>query len=226
MRAIECVKKGYSYQQYLSVSTDTKIKQEVDYNNLTSRFINLQENTAKAVEKKASSKAERIKNHQNAIRIKEEKLRKDNENKQLKDSLILEKIRTQQPSINRFDYVINDNDYKRGNKIENEYKKLYTLTVLKAFNCQCANCFDMYNGYELDHFIFSKNEGGNFVMRTNDGYLVNNAIILCIKCNRAKQDKKFTEFFKIDAIARIHNINKVISEIINQERKMDKYFIN
>ncbi|EPA8590531.1 hypothetical protein ACQ7JZ_000087 [Vibrio parahaemolyticus] len=212
-----CIEFGFTYDQYEKYSQNEIQVHEEDYRELCNQLstkpdLSLSEKRKLRQEIELQATAAR------------KKIELDYLMKQRREAEALEeKIRTISPSFNRFDYTILAHDYKRGNKVDNAYKRLYTLTALNSFDCRCANCYDRHNGFELDHFIFSKNDGGNFVMRSKDGYLVNNAVVLCVTCNRSKQDKVFTEFFSQEAVFRIMDVNKSLTEIIHKEKKMHSY---
>lgn len=110
----------------------------------------------------------------------------------------------------------NREDYKRGNSRENEYRKKYLLPLLNLYNTKCVKCGRMDNGFDLDHFFLSKNEGGNFSLLHRDGYLVNNAIPLCQSCNRAKGDRPYDLFFDKDQILSLFTKNREMSLLLNQ----------
>ena len=58
--------------------------------------------------------------------------------------------------MDRFDYVVRREDYKRGNNIERRYKKNFTLLLLDIFDNCCAKCSRRMNGIEIDHFFLPK----------------------------------------------------------------------
>lgn len=119
-------------------------------------------------------------------------------------------------SNNREEYVIKKEDYKRGNNRENEYRKKYLLPLLSLYNNKCAKCGKMDNGFDLDHFFLSKNEGGNFSLLHKDGYLVNNAIPLCQSCNRSKGDRPYNHFFDKEEVITLFTKNKEMTLLLNR----------
>jgi hypothetical protein len=119
-------------------------------------------------------------------------------------------------STNREDYIIVKEDYKRGNKRENEYRKKHILALLNLHQNQCAKCHKSDNGFDLDHFFLSKNEGGNFSLMHKDGYLVNNAIPLCQSCNRSKGDRPYNTFFSNEEILSLFTNNREMTLLLNQ----------
>lgn len=139
------------------------------------------------------------------------------EKAKLEHKKYLEKLKIVSISDQREDYIIKKEDYKRGNKIENNYRKKHLLRLLNLYNNKCAKCGSTNNGFDLDHFIMSKNEGGNFTLIHKDGYLVNNAIPLCQTCNRSKGDKSHKDFFNKDEILFLFEKNKEMTLIINNE---------
>lgn len=124
-------------------------------------------------------------------------------------------------STDRGDYVVSNEDYRRGNSSENLYRKVFKLTLLEKYANRCAKCGDQNNGVDLDHFVFSKNEGGNFVLRHKLGHLVNNAIPLCATCNRKKSDDSFLEFFDVQERLRLFQINSEMSKLINDKLEIN-----
>ena len=124
-------------------------------------------------------------------------------------------------SDDRNDYIFSDEDYRRGNKRENDYRKKYFLPLLNIFGNKCAKCGDSSNGIDLDHFVFSKNEGGNFSLLHKDGHLVNNAIPLCRACNRSKSDKSYRDFFNEEQILYLFTKNRDMTITINSENIPD-----
>lgn len=133
----------------------------------------------------------------------------------------LKKISLISPSINREDYYIRNLDYRRGNPKENYYKKRFALRLLETFHNCCAKCGNNENGIDIDHFIFSKNEGGSFIMQHKQNYLVNNAIPLCISCNRSKSDKSHLEFFNEYELLSILQKNAIMTNYLNSEEILD-----
>ncbi|QQZ29748.1 HNH endonuclease [Thiothrix subterranea] len=132
----------------------------------------------------------------------------------------LKKLNQVAISDERADYIIKKEDYKRGNKIENEYRKKYSLQLLNLFNNKCAKCGSIDNGFDLDHFILSKNEGGNFILINKDGYRVNNAIPLCQTCNRSKGDRSYKDFFSEEEILSIFEKNKEMTLVLNDQQNL------
>lgn len=132
-----------------------------------------------------------------------------------------EAINTISPSANREDYLIESDDYRRGNSKENFYRKTYVLRLLEAFDNCCAKCGDNENGVDIDHFIFSKNEGGCFIMKHKDGHLVNNAIPLCRTCNRGKSDIDYRLFFTDEELMSVFRRNLSMTKYLNEKSIFD-----
>lgn len=163
-------------------------------------------------------------NHKNQ-RIREEQEKKRIEAEQEAQRLQEEyykKLNEVFVSTNREDYVIGKEDYKRGNKRESEYRKKHILTLLNLYQNQCAKCRKSDNGFDLDHFFISKNEGGNFALAHRDGHLVNNAIPLCQSCNRSKGDRPYDAFFNNDEILSLFTKNRQMTLILNQVSSSDQ----
>jgi len=123
------------------------------------------------------------------------------------------------PSANRDDYIIERDDYRRGSPKESYYRKTFCLYLLEAFGNSCAKCGNKENGMDIDHFIFSKNEGGCFIMKHRDGYLINNAIPLCQTCNRSKSDGDYKSFFYESELLDILAKNVIMTELLNERSK-------
>ena len=118
-------------------------------------------------------------------------------------------------------YVIEDDDYRRGNPKEHLYRKMFQLRLLEAFGNRCARCGHNDNGVDLDHFFLSKNEGGCFIMRHRNGHLVNNAVPLCQRCNRSKSDRPYRQFYEPDALLELLKRNARMTEALNAETPLD-----
>ena len=119
------------------------------------------------------------------------------------------------PSGDRDEYIIERDDYRRGNPKESYYRKTFCLYLLDAFGNCCARCGNKENGMDIDHFIFSKNEGGCFIMRHRDGHLINNAIPLCRTCNRSKSDESYASFFSEAELLAILEKNVLMTRRLN-----------
>jgi 5-methylcytosine-specific restriction endonuclease McrA len=115
------------------------------------------------------------------------------------------------------DYNISIDDFKRNNEVDSAYRKENLLFLLQLFNNQCANCGDMDNGVDLDHFFISKNKGGNFSLAHKSGQLINNAIPLCRSCNRQKSDNNYIEFFSTPKLFEILEKNELMTQRINEK---------
>lgn len=102
--------------------------------------------------------------------------------------------------------------------MDNDYRKTWFLTLLKIYDNKCANCGDSSNGCDLDHFVFAKNEGGNFIMKHRDGYFVNNAIPLCQNCNRSKGDQDYNNFFSEEKLLELFTKNAEMTKLINERK--------
>lgn len=114
-------------------------------------------------------------------------------------------------------YWVRQSNFKRQNRIEKRYRKKFLLHLLDLFDNQCANCGDKENGLDLDHFMIPKSSGGNFKMKHNDGeYWVNNAIPLCISCNRSKGNGDYKAYFSIDRLEAILKKNNEMTRYVNE----------
>ena len=126
-------------------------------------------------------------------------------------------------SDTRTDYVIGNDDYRRGTPRENFYRKSFFLPLLSVFGNQCAGCGNAQNGVDVDHFVFSKNEGGSFAMYHTDGLWVNNAIPLCETCNRSKLDQSYREFFTEEQLVEIFEKNVQMTKLLNDTPAMSQF---
>ncbi len=131
-------------------------------------------------------------------------------------------ITTLTPSADRDDYIIERDDYRRGNPKESYYRKTFCLHLLEVFGNSCAKCGSKENGMDIDHFIFSKNEGGCFIMKHRDGYLINNAVPLCQTCNRSKSDCDYKSFFNESELLAILEKNVLMTRHLNTKSIFDE----
>jgi hypothetical protein len=141
---------------------------------------------------------------------------------QAREQEIQVKIATVEISKNREDYIIEEDDYRRGNKKENLYRKRFKLTLLSTFGNACVKCGRSDNGVDIDHFVLSKNEGGCFFLRHKDGHLVNNAIVLCASCNRSKSDDCHLDFFTPKELHRVYVLNAGMTKLLNEESFLEE----
>lgn len=126
-------------------------------------------------------------------------------------------------SESRFDYVISNEDYRRGTPRENFYRKHFFLQLLATFGNCCVACGNSQNGVDIDHLVFSKNEGGSFAMFHREGYWVNNAVPLCHTCNRSKVDKSYRDFFSPDRLLSILERNVEMTRRLNAAPEMKQF---
>lgn len=134
----------------------------------------------------------------------------------LRKEAIKQQIGSLVVSDRRNDFYFYDDSFSRNTPREREYRKEHLLTLLKLFNNGCANCGSSKNGLDLDHFIFSKSEGGDFAMHHKGGFIVNNAIPLCQSCNRSKSNMDYRRFFSEARLVKILAVNREMTKIINQ----------
>ena len=131
------------------------------------------------------------------------------------------RLRRAEVSERRRDYVIEDADFTRHNAKEGAYRRLMQLNLLATFGNACAKCGARDDGVDLDHFFWPKSEGGCFIMRHADGYLVNNAIPLCVHCNRSKSDRSYRGFFKAEQLAIVLEKNARMTRLLNERPPVD-----
>jgi hypothetical protein len=95
------------------------------------------------------------------------------------------------PSTNPQKFFIEARDYKRSNSEERYYRSRWLLTLLRTYDCRCGMCGVDRDGLELDHFWIPKSKGGNFILTCADtSRRINNAVPLCMQCNRNKLDNE------------------------------------
>ena len=173
------------------------------------------------IQSQSEARQIKIRKHQESLRLQSEE-----EANKVREQQDLLRIQAQREyhrkfsevyvSTDREDYIVKKEDYKRGNSRENEYRRKYLLPLLNLYDTKCAKCGKMDNGFDLDHFFLSKNEGGNFSLLHKDGHLVNNAIPLCQSCNRAKGDRPFNNFFDREQILFLFTKNREMTLLLNQ----------
>lgn len=111
--------------------------------------------------------------------------------------------------------IISD-DFKRNTPADTYFTKNYKDLLLKASNNKCLFCSSKKE-LELDHFFIPKSHGGNFILKTYNGILINNCFILCSTCNKSKNDRSFKLLFPINPIniKKIANIQEKMNQILN-----------
>lgn len=118
---------------------------------------------------------------------------------------------------NTQEYLIGEEDFLRNTPKESKYLIQHRAMILEYFRNQCAICSAKTNGIEMDHFLVPKMRGGNFELLHRSGHSINNAVPLCISCNRSKQAKDYREFCDKKTIKRIRSVNEMINRIINSK---------
>ena len=120
-------------------------------------------------------------------------------------------------SENRDDYIFKEEDKIRNTVNERMYLKQFRNLIFSSFDNKCAICRDTSNGIELDHFYVAKSQFGNFYLTHKLDYKINNAVPLCITCNRNKgakpygaiiSDKRILTFIKLTNRGINRRINK------------------
>lgn len=119
---------------------------------------------------------------------------------------------------NRDRFVILKNSYNRGNAVDNYVQSSLKNLILNCFENKCVKCGSSED-LTLDHYWLSKNEGGNFIMKEVESRnLINNTIVLCRKCNAAKSDKSYTDFFSNNQLDNIDQLSILLSEFYNDDK--------
>lgn len=113
-------------------------------------------------------------------------------------------------------FLIQEHDYKRNNLLDKFYAKNYKHILLKECKGKCFFC-DSNKNLQLDHFFVPKSKGGNFILKTYDGFYINNGMILCDICNMKKNDgtfKKFDNFIDYENLNKIqYKMNKILNHL-------------
>jgi len=92
-------------------------------------------------------------------------------------------------------FRIRKKDYKRGNPLDNHFRKALLGEVFGAFRSRCLVCHSARD-LTLDHFVIPVNEGGNFVLLLADGTGIRmNLVLLCRSCNSSKGESHYGQFF-------------------------------
>lgn len=158
-------------------------------------------------------KAQIIKNAQEA----ETRAKHDEQQGQRADS-----FRNLENDYDRHQFCIVPTDYRRGNGIDNYFRKGLLSKVLAAFNHACVFCGSPEN-LTLDHYGLSKNEGGNFALRTVDKVSIRpNVIVLCRYCNSAKGQIKPDSFFSAEQRQRILSCHRSLLAVLLQDKLLLK----
>lgn len=97
-----------------------------------------------------------------------------------------------EPSVDKL--IIDDYCFERNSEVDKEYRSKYLLFLIEKVGNKCPICGKSDNGIELDHFFIPKKDGGNFIIVTKSGVVINNAMPMCTSCNRSKSDKKAIDF--------------------------------
>jgi len=147
------------------------------------------------------------------------KIQRDKVEKRMRVALRAERdalIAEVKVSDDRFDYIISNEDYRRGLPKENLYRKVFFLRLLSLYENRCAKCGGVSNGLDIDHLVLSKNEGGCFILKHKAGYLINNAVPLCQSCNRSKSDRSYRDFYAEDDLLNLFQKNVTMTKLLNE----------
>jgi len=112
-------------------------------------------------------------------------------------------------------------DYKRGNPLDNHFRKNIEDQVFAAFENKCLRC-GAKRDLTLDHFAIPKNEGGNFVLWfKHDGSIRLNVVVLCRSCNSAKGELSHIDFFaQEEQVKAISYQERLLKFVLASERTM------
>ncbi len=99
---------------------------------------------------------------------------------------------------------VGKDDYKRGNKIDNYFKRHLRPTITTHFGACCIKCGNT-SDLHLDHWMISKNEGGNFMLFHEDTrQLLLNVAVFCGSCNSSKSDQDVIEWGGLQLAEQVH----------------------
>ena len=97
--------------------------------------------------------------------------------------------------FDRVHFFIQGRDYKRGNSIDNYFRKTLSEIVIAAFEHRCGFC-GAPEDLTFDHYGLPKNEGGNFVLILADKASIRlNIVVLCRGCNAMKGERSYLNYF-------------------------------
>ncbi len=119
--------------------------------------------------------------------------------------------------LNSEAYDLKNEDWSRDSRIEDFYKKHFWYDLAKAFGGHCCRCSEGMCELEFDHFWLPKAEGGNFAMRHQEGYYVNNCIPLCRSCKASKGSNSYVDFFNAKEIEYMVTINHSLTASLNSK---------
>lgn len=118
-------------------------------------------------------------------------------------------------SDNIDDYIIEESDRERDNDYDPKYKQKYRAVLFHLYDNLCPLC--QKNQCEhLDHFFIPKCKGGNFIMVTNEGNFVNNAVPLCSKCNLKKGSNSYKKYFSPEQLKDISKRNAIMTAVLRK----------
>lgn len=112
-------------------------------------------------------------------------------------------------------YHISSQDYSRSSSLDRHYQKHFAFALTQAFGGLCCKCGEGMRQLEFDHFWLPKSEGGNFLMRSKQGYYVNNCIPLCRSCNASKGARSFLKYFAKIEVEKITEKSQSMNAYLN-----------
>ena len=126
---------------------------------------------------------------------------------------------------NEFDrnqLLIQSKDYRRGNAIDNYFRKQVAESVLKAFDEACVYC-GCKADLTFDHYGLTKNEGGNFVLSSkNKDWIKMNIVVMCRSCNSAKAQAHYLTFFGSEVRQKVAESHKRILTTLLEDSEFQK----
>ncbi|MEE3443331.1 MAG: HNH endonuclease signature motif containing protein [Methanobrevibacter sp.] len=109
-------------------------------------------------------------------------------------------------------YLINKDSFVRDNAQDAIYKLRWRKILYYLYDYKCPFCQKPCT--DIDHFFIPKSLGGNFKLKTKNGYVVNNAVPLCNKCNIKKSNKHFSSFVSYEQFVYIEQRNMIMSKLL------------
>lgn len=119
----------------------------------------------------------------------------------------------------RTQFYIQNRDYKRGNAIDNYFRKALPDVVIAAFEHRCVFC-NARDDLTFDHYGLAKNEGGNFVLILADKASIRlNIVVLCRGCNAMKGERSYSTYFSVAQQAQVTACQKTLFESLLRDQE-------
>jgi 5-methylcytosine-specific restriction endonuclease McrA len=126
----------------------------------------------------------------------------------------------------RSNYYSDNNCYFRNSTQDIKFKRSYRNHLFTLSKGRCLNC-ESQEELELDHAVFPKSMGGEFIMRHQTGLKQANCILLCKSCNSSKGAKDYQSYFNNEKILLIHETLRTMTHFIHsRESEHQNEFFN